>query len=198
MRIRGEDMKRRIQFKVLGLLILPCLLLLGSCKPGSSEAAAEAQGALKVAAKAASKSFDGGRFKLSWKLEEGKLKVKIASGYKGYMGFGINTKGSMTGADLIVIRMIEDGKVVVEDQYCKSGKMHKLDTEFGGTSRIVKQSGGTNNGWTSVEFVLEALSDDPYDVRLEPGNEYYFLVAASDKNSMKAFHSFHEKFKVKF
>lgn len=191
-------MSIKIHLEVMSLLVLPCVLLLGSCRPGSTEASAEAQGAVKGAVKAGSRSFDGGRLKLSWKLEEGKLKVKIASGYKGYMGFGINTKGSMTGADLIVVRMIEDGKVTVEDQYCKSGKMHKLDTEFGGTSRIVKQSGGTKEGWTSVEFVLDAVSDDPYDVSVEPGNEYTFLVAASDKTSMTAFHSFHDKFKVKF
>jgi len=191
-------MKTRFHLKIMSLLLLPCVLALGSCRPGGGDAAAEAQGAVKGAVKAATKSFDGGRVKLSWKLEEGKLKVKLSSGYKGYMGFGINTKGSMTGADLIVVRQIEDGKVVVEDQYCKSGKMHKLDTEFGGTSRIVKQSGGTKDGWTSVEFVLKAVSDDPYDISLEPGNEYYFLVAASDKTGMTAFHSFHKKFKVTF
>jgi hypothetical protein len=190
-------MNRGIYIVILSLLALPCLLLLGACRPGSTEASAEAQGAVKGAVKAASKSFDGGRLKLSWKLEEGKFKVKIASGYKGYMGFGINQSSSMTGADLIVIRMVEDGKVVVEDQYCKSGKMHKLDSEFGGTSRIVKQSGSIKDGWTSVEFTLKALSDDPYDVSLEPGKEYYFLVAASDKAGMTAFHSFYDKFKVK-
>jgi len=191
-------MNRVLFQKILALFVLSPVLLLGACRPGSTEAAAEAQGAVKGASKSGSKSFDGGRLKLSWKLEEGKLKVKISSGYKGYMGFGINGSGSMTGADLVVVRMIEDGKIVVEDQYCKSGKIHKLDTEFGGTSRIVKQSGGSKNGWTSAEFVLKAVSDDPYDVSVEPGNEYYFLVSASDKTSMTAFHSFYEKFKVTF
>jgi len=52
--------------------------------------------------------------------------------------------------------------------------------------------------WAAVDIVLKALSDDPNDVSVEPGKKYYFLVAASEKSSLKAFHPFHDKLKVSF
>jgi hypothetical protein len=114
------------------------------------------------------------------------------------MAFGINTKPSMTGADLVIAVLGDGGKVRVEDHFCKAGKVHKPDKAFGGSSRILRRSVKRWEAWTAVDIVLDALSDDPNDVPVEKGKRYYFLVAASEKSSLEAEHSFHGRFRVSF
>jgi hypothetical protein len=170
---------------------LVLFLVFSSCRGPGREAAAAGK-------KMNVKKFDGGRFKLKWKLEDDTLKIRLASSYKGYMALGMNTKPTMTGADLVVAAIDSKGKISVEDHFCKKGKTHTKDTELGGTSRIIRKSAKSKKGWTAVDIVLKASSDDANDVSIKPGNTYYFLVAASDKTSMKAVHSFYDKFKVSF
>ena len=182
-------------------LAAPMLLsafLLSSCDLPGEEAAAQAQGAAEGDKQSGQKSFENGKFKVKWTLDGEDFKIKLESSYKGFMALGFNPKPSMTGADMIIVRMDETGKIYVEDHFCKTGKIHKQDKEFGGTSRVTKKSGGTKDGWTVANIVIKAKSDDPNDVSIEPGKKYYFLVSASDKSSMLAMHSFVDKFLVTF
>jgi hypothetical protein len=191
--------QRQWVFAVSGaVLALASVLFSATCSLEPSVALAEVVVKAQTGNKWTEKKFEGGRFKIKWKLDGEKFRVRLASSYTGYMGFGINTKPSMTGADLVIARMTPDGKAVAEDHFCKAGKMHKLDTELGGSSRILKASGSTKGEWTSIDIVLKAVSKDVYDISIEPGKQYNFLVSASDGSGMTAFHSFVKKFKVSF
>jgi hypothetical protein len=190
---------QRWVFTVMGsALALASVLFSAACSLEPGVALAEAAVKTQTGDKWTDKKFEGGRFKIRWKLDGEKFRVRLASGFTGYMGFGINSKPSMTGADLVIARMTPDGKATAEDHFCKAGKVHKQDTELGGSSRITKVSGSTKGDWTVIDIVLKAVSKDIYDISIEPGKEYYFLVSASNNSGLTAFHSFVKKFKVSF
>jgi hypothetical protein len=178
--------------------ILLAGLLLSSCSLPGGEAAAEAQGIGQPGKKTGQRILDNDRFKVRWTLDGDDFKIRLESSYKGYMALGFNPKPSMTGADMIIVRMGQSGKISVEDHFCRTGKVHKPDKELGGTSRIKKKSGGTKDGWTTADITIAARSDDPNDVSIESGKKYYFLVSASNKSSMLSMHTFVDKFLVIF
>ena len=190
--------KRGVAAAAGASLALASVLFSAACSLEPSAALAEVVVKAQTGDKWTEKKFEGGRFKIKWKLDEEKFRVRLASGFTGYMGFGINTKPSMTGADLVIARMTPDGKAEAEDHFCKAGKMHKLDTQLGGSSRILKASGSTKGDWTTIDIVLKAVSKDVYDISIEPGKQYHFLVSASDGSGMTAYHTFVKKFKVSF
>jgi len=142
------------------------------------------------------KVFDNGRIKLKWKIDGNELNIRLETSYSGYIGLGFNTRPSMTGADLIIAKIDESGKVTVEDHFCKAGKSHKKDIDYGGTDRIKKYSSSRKDGWLTIDIVLPMTSEDANDISLRPGEKYYFLVAASNKKDMLSIHTFVTKFSV--
>jgi len=190
--------KRGVAAAAGAAIALASMLFSVACSLEPAVALAEVLVKTQTGDKWTEKKFEGGRFKIRWKLDGEKFRVRLASSFTGYMGFGINTKPSMTGADLVIARMTPDGKAEAEDHFCKAGKMHKLDTELGGSSRISKVSGSTKGDWTSIDIVLKAVSKDVYDISIEPGKQYHFLVSASDGSGMTSFHKLFKKFKVSF
>ncbi len=132
---------------------------------------------------------DAGGFEVHWSNDINYLRVGLVSPGTGYVAIGFDPDHRMKGADFI-IAAVEDGRLLIRDDYGDGSVRHTADTLLGGTDDIIEAAGSERNGGTTVEFVVPLATRDEYDKTLVPGRTYHILVAYHNtSDSFAAQHS---------
>jgi hypothetical protein len=132
---------------------------------------------------------DAGGFEVHWSNDINYLRVGLVSPGTGYVAIGFDPDHRMKGADFI-IAAVEDGRLLIRDDYGDGSVRHTADTLLGGTDDVIEAAGTERNGGTTVEFVIPLTTRDEYDKTLVPGRTYHILVAYHNpSDSFAARHS---------
>lgn len=132
---------------------------------------------------------DAGGFEVHWSNDINYLRVGLVSPGTGYVAIGFDPDYRMKGADFI-IAAVEDGRLLIRDDYGDGSVRHTADTLLGGTDDIIEAAGSERDGGTTVEFVVPLAARDEYDKTLVPGRTYHILVAYHNtSDSFAARHS---------
>ncbi len=119
---------------------------------------------------------DAGGFEVHWSNDINYLRVGLVSPGTGYVAIGFDPDHRMRGANFI-IAAVEDGRLMIRDDYGDGSVRHTADTLLGGTNDIIEAAGSERDGWTTVEFVIPLTTRDEYDKTLVPGETYNILIA---------------------
>jgi hypothetical protein len=119
---------------------------------------------------------DAGGFEVHWSNDINFLRVGLVSPGTGYVAIGFDPDHRMKGANFI-LGAVEDGRLVVRDDYGDGSVTHTADTLLGGTNDILEAAGREEGGRTTVEFVIPLATRDAMDKTLVPGETYDILVA---------------------
>ena len=132
---------------------------------------------------------DAGGFEVHWSNDINFLRVGLVSPGTGYVAIGFDPDHRMKGANFI-LGAVDDGRLVVRDDYGDGSVRHTADTLLGGTNDILEAAGREEEGRTTVEFVIPLATRDPMDKTLVPGETYDILVAYHNtSDSFAARHS---------
>ncbi len=132
---------------------------------------------------------DADGFEVHWSNDINYLRVGLVSPGTGYVAIGFDPDHRMRGANFI-IAAVEDGRLMIRDDYGDGSVRHTADTLLGGTDDIIEAAGRERDGWTTVEFVIPLATRDEYDKTLVPGGVYHILVAYHNtSDSFAARHS---------
>jgi len=124
---------------------------------------------------------DAGGFEVHWSNDLNYLRIGIVSPGTGYLAIGFDPDYRMRGADF-VLAAVEDGRLLIRDDYGDGAVSHAADELLGGTDDILEAAGREEGGRTTVEFVIPLVTRDRYDKTLVPGETYSILVAYHETN----------------
>jgi len=132
---------------------------------------------------------DAAGFEVHWSNDINYLRVGLVSPGTGYVAIGFDPDHRMKGANFI-LGAVEDGRLLIRDDYGDGSVSHAADTMFGGTNDILEAAGREENGHTTIEFVIPLATRDPNDKTLVPGETYEILIAYHEtSDSFAARHS---------
>ena len=119
---------------------------------------------------------NAGGFEVHWSNDINYLRVGLVSPGAGYVAIGFDPEYRMKGAN-VILGAVENGRVMVRDDYGDAPVSHSADVLLGGTNDILEAAGTERNGRTTVEFVIPLITRDPNDKTLVPGETYDILIA---------------------
>ena len=115
---------------------------------------------------------------LSYALRSDSIDITLSAPTRGWVGIGFNKVNSIVGSDLMLFHIVEN-KSEVLDMFVLSAGNPKPDVELGGsTTAVIKQALETGNR-TVIDFSMPLHSKDPYDFPLEPGKDFWLILAYS-------------------
>ncbi|MFA5399541.1 MAG: DOMON domain-containing protein [Dehalococcoidia bacterium] len=137
-----------------------------------------ADGMFKPGEYSRSKSF--GDFELSWSTDDLYLYMGMKARTAGWVAVGFDPSSQMKDAD-IVQGFIKDGVLSIADQY-STGQFgpHPADTQQGGTEDILAAAGGSDGGFTTIEFKRRLDTGDKFDKPLGKGTHKIIWAYGSD------------------
>ncbi len=137
-----------------------------------------ADGVFKPGEYSQSKSF--GDFELSWSTDDLYLYMGMKAKTAGWVAVGFDPSSQMKDAD-IVQGFIKDGVLSIADQY-STGQFgpHPADTQQGGTDDILAAAGGSDGGFTTIEFKRRLDTGDKFDKQLGKGAHKIIWAYGSD------------------
>ena len=115
---------------------------------------------------------------LSYALRSDSIDITLSAPTRGWVGIGFNKVNSIVGSDLILFHIVEN-KSEVLDMFVLSAGNPKPDHELGGsTAAVIKQASEKGNR-TIIDFSIPLRSKDPNDFPLEPGKDFWLILAYS-------------------
>ncbi len=126
---------------------------------------------------------DAGGFEVHWTNDLNYLRVGLVSPGAGYVAIGFDPEYRMRGANFI-LGAVEDGRLVMRDDYGDGSVSHTADTFLGGTNDILEGAGREVDGRTTIEFVIPLETRDAMDKTLVPGETYKILVAYHETSDL--------------
>lgn len=134
-------------------------------------------------------TFNEGKLEIYFKVEGEKAYLGLSGETVGWLGIGFGNSVAMRNADMI-IGLVQDGKVKVEDQFCKEVfGPHQSDEELGGTSDILSFAGKEEEGRTVIEFERLLQTGDQFDNPIPPEGEFKIIWAMGKSDDPGEKHS---------
>lgn len=131
-----------------------------------------------------------------WKLDGDRLLVRLSAVTTGWVGIGFNPVQKMKGANFI-LGMVDQGKVMVTDDFGSGSFNHRPDTSLEGKNNILNVAGREEKGVTEIAFSIPLDSGDSKDAILTPAGDTLILLAhGAGQDSFRDIHSYRGKFKV--
>jgi len=131
-----------------------------------------------------------------WKIDGERLHVRLKAATTGWVGIGFNPVKKMKDANFI-LGMVDQGKVLVTDDFGTGSFKHKQDTSLGGKNDMLDVNGREANGVTEIGFSIPFDSGDSKDTILSPEGDTIILLAhGAGQDSFSDIHSYRGKFKV--
>ncbi len=131
-----------------------------------------------------------------WRIDGGRLYVRLSAATTGWVGIGFNPQQRMKGANF-VLGMVDQGKVMVTDDFGTGTIKHKPDSVSGGNNDLMHVYGLEKNGITEIGFSIPLDSGDPTDTILNPQGDTMILLAHGDgPDNFQARHAYRGTFKV--
>ncbi len=131
-----------------------------------------------------------------WKIEGNRLYVRLRAATTGWVGIGFNPQQKMKGANF-VLGMVDQGKVMVTDDFGTGTIKHKQDSSIGGKNDLTDVYGLEENGVTEIGFSIPLDSGDSTDTVLAPQGDTTILLAHGDgPDSFQGRHAYRGTFRV--
>lgn len=131
-----------------------------------------------------------------WRIDGDRLFVRLSAATTGWVGIGFNPQQRMKGANFI-LGMVDQGKVMVTDDFGTGTIKHKPDSSSGGNTDLMHVYGLEENGITEIGFSIPLDSGDPMDTALSPkGNTTILLAHGDGPDSFQARHAYRGTFTV--
>lgn len=132
----------------------------------------------------------------AWKLDVGKLYIKLIGATRGWVGIGFNPTHRMKDANY-VLGYVKKGKVNVTDAFGVRAKEHINDTSMKGQNNITDISGSEKGKSTTIEFAIPMNSGDTADSKLSAdGNTTVLLAIGRGSDNFHSRHRFRTSLKV--
>ena len=112
-----------------------------------------------------------------WQNDATTLYVGLVSPGTGWLSIGFGPERQMEGAN-IIIGAIDNGSLVIEDQYGSSPTAHRKDD----VDHVIQAAGSEAEGQSILEFAIPLASGDDQDKPLEPGSEVVIILAYHQSN----------------
>ncbi len=166
---------------IAAAVLLASALFLAGCR-GREEA--------PVAATKNERGFQeitSGDVNLQWKVDGANLQVVVRAPTQGWVGVGFGPTTMMKDANFI-IGYVQDGQVVITDQFGTQLTAHASDESLGGKNDITAQAGSESDGNTEISFTIPLDSGDRYDKALVAGQTYPVLLAYGAEDDFEIRH----------
>lgn len=125
---------------------------------------------------------------LQWKVSGDSLEVILAAPSAGWVAVGFDPSSMMQDANLI-IGYVNDGTVVVRDDFGTWFTSHESDEALGGTNDVTIRGGKESDDGTEISFVMPLDSGDRYDKSLQAGKSYSVLLAYGKDDNPSSMHA---------
>ncbi len=170
--------------RLVGFQALLLMVLLPSCTNGSQGQAESAGGPGEPVVYTA----DG--VTLTMHLYTDSIHVILSAPTTGWVSVGFEPSQVMKDAD-IYIGYVENGTVLLRDDFGTGNTSHAPDTSLGGASSYTGLSGTESGGVTEISFMIARNPGDPYDKVLTAGGTYKVLVGygPDDADDFTTYHS---------
>ena len=159
----------RIYVLVLLLALVPLALFAG----GDKEAGAPVASGNSVMA--------GENWSFSWKFLSDEIEFSVTAPTAGWVAIGFNPSRMMKDAHYI-LGYVENGQLVVRDDYGNGNTTHVPDDTSGGTQDVRAIGGTEDQGVTTIVFALPLDSGDQFDTVFTRGTSYKVLLAYGAEN----------------
>jgi hypothetical protein len=130
------------------------------------------------------------RISFTWKVEGKNLNATVKAPTTGWVAVGFDPAVVMKDAN-VIIGYVQDGEVVIRDDYGDTLFGHRSDLDGGGTDDISNARGKEQNGSTEISFTIPLDSGDECDRKLAPG-ETHKVIFAYGPNGADDFFTVHE------
>jgi hypothetical protein len=120
---------------------------------------------------------------LYWNWINNDTAIRIAWSLPGSAYIGLGLGGSMTGADIWIGYVNNDGSFAVHDHYAVTTGVPGVDTNFvGGTNDLTDLWATRSNGRTTVWFTRLLNTGDSFDTVITKNTVTTFIYAWSNGN----------------
>lgn len=127
--------------------------------------------------------FNGGtQMDLYFTIDDTYLYMGIMSRVYKWAAIGFGPEFAMQGADIILMK-IENGDVIMRDDFGVEAYRHAPDESLGGSFDIIEYKGSENGNKLIFEFIKPLDSGDEFDKVLEPGTLYRIILSANESSS---------------
>lgn len=116
--------------------------------------------------------------KVGWKHEGENIHFSMSAPTDGWIAIGFNTGTGMTGAYLLMGRVV-NGKAEVVEHYTSSPGEYKSIIDLGEKAQVTEVSGKENGRSTQISFSLPAKAVNNYQRDLLPNSNYTLIMAYS-------------------
>jgi hypothetical protein len=117
---------------------------------------------------------------LSWRFDEELVYFELGAPTNGWLGIAFGPTPSLgigaVGGAGVVAGYIDDGEVVVRDDFGCESYAHCPDTSLGGGDDLVAISGEQSEGWTEIRFAMPRQAAEPFDTGIDPGDSLDVVV----------------------
>ena len=160
----------RIYLLVLLLALVPVALFAGGDKEAESPVAS------------GNSVMAGENWSFSWKFLSDEIEFTVTAPTTGWVAIGFNPSRMMKDAHYI-LGYVENGQLVVRDDYGNGNTTHVSDDTLGGTQNVRAIRGTEDQGVTTIVFALPLDSGDQFDEVFTQGTSYKVLLAHGAENA---------------
>ncbi|MCK5773964.1 MAG: hypothetical protein KAH57_09285, partial [Thermoplasmata archaeon] len=128
-------------------------------------------------------------FEVSWTVNGSRIHMALWVKSTGWVSLGLDPADRfMTNADMI-FGWVSGGTAYMKDAF-STGKYgpHPEDTTLGGSYDIISFEGAEAAGYTTIEFVREMTTGDPYDKSFVNGTAITIIWAYGDTDTWTDMH----------
>lgn len=122
--------------------------------------------------------------RVKWHYENHKIFFEMKAPTNGWVTIGFNTSENLTGAYLLMGRIINKKAEIVE-HYTSSPGNYSPIASLGGEIKVSEVEGQQKNGETFLQFSLPVLAKDTYRKNLSQGKEYVMILAYSQEDDFQ-------------
>ena len=115
---------------------------------------------------------------VSWHYTEDLIHFAMKAPTSGWVTIGFNDKSTISGAYLLMGRIV-NGKAEVAEMYTSSPGRYYSIKEYGEATSITIVKGNESNSNSSIYFCLPITPKNKYQRSLKEGSEYYMTLAYS-------------------
>ena len=179
----------------MSVFILVLFLSLSSCTTEQEESASLQTGTAISGDQGYTYKIQVEKMAFNWAVKDNQLHVKLSAETEGWIGIGFNPTEQMRDANFI-IGFVQNGAVTVTDHHGVENKVHKEDTDLGGSSNVIAESGTEGPSGTEVAFAVPLSSEDTLDKPIDPDKDISVLLAYGRSDRLVQQHLMRSKLTV--
>ncbi len=141
-------------------------------------------GFISSAQENAGKSISKNGMKVEWTYAKNTIRFSISAPTQGWVAIGFNENTFISGAYLIMARVV-NGKAEVQEHYTKSPGNYSSFIKLGLKTNPIDVSGKQEKTRTLISFSLPLPSNHKHQKPLNEGMEYNMIIAYSQADDFQ-------------